>query len=191
MANITTPMHVTHDELTIWINALLIGAGSQAEVARLLGVSQNTIITWRRDEQRVWAWHQRDVMQAAVTHTTTHLRTEMVRARSGSARYNKARRRLRGMNATIERLPYDAFDAITPAPSLSPVVARARAFIEERLQGKGAVDVKRIHRAAEREGISAMALTRAAGRMGVIRRVRGRGDDRRTTWELGGHDEDE
>lgn len=182
--HISTPVDVTHEELTIWLNALFIGAGSWAEVSRVLRVSTVTLHKWRGDEERRWEWWWRDVMQSAVTHITTTLRTETLRARQHSERWNTARRRMRGMNATLERLPYDAFDAITPPPALTPTTAHARAFIVERLKGKGAVDVKRIHAAAAREGISRMALSRAVNRMNVVRRMRGNGEERVVTWEM-------
>lgn len=179
---ITVPPSCTAEEVNIWLTGLRMGCGSDAEIARMLKVTPVTLSRWKSsDEDREWWW--RDVFNALATRIGTELRTEVVKARAGSQRFNDAKRSLKNMMARLDQLPHDAFDAITPPMALSPAMAAARALLTTEL-ADGPMDQRTLHRKAERAGISPITLHRASARMGVIKRQKGFGSEKRVKWEL-------
>lgn len=179
---IALPLPCSAEEVNIWLTGLRIGCGSDAEIARMLKITPVTLSRWKAsDESREWWW--RDVFNALATRITTELRTEIVKARAGSQRANDAKRSLKNMMARLDQLPPESFDAITPPQTLSPAMAAARAFLMTEL-GDGQMDQKTLHRKAERAGISAVSLHRASAQMGVIKRQKGFGAEKRVKWEL-------
>lgn len=174
---------VTAEEYDVWVTALRMGVGSQANVARILGVTQQTLIRrHQREGDHEWWW--RDVFHACIAAVEEMHRAEMIAARQGSRRYMNARRHLRSMRRHLDNLPPSAFDAVKPPLMLTPAQAEARAFLHEVLSGQGRVNVQVIRAKATARGIAPITLARVSARMGVIKRQKGFGADKKTTWEL-------
>lgn len=179
---IAVPPPCDPEEVAIWFSALKLGCGTDAELARMLGVTPITFSRWKTSEEpRAWWW--RDVFNAMATRIETELRTEIVKARKGSQRQLSAKRCLKNMMTRLDELPPEAFDAVTPPMAMSPATAAAKVFLTEEL-AEGPVDAKKLHRKAEREGVSPITLHRVSVRMGIIKRQKGFGADKTVKWEM-------
>jgi len=180
---ITTPIDVTHAEAMTWVDALKRGAGSYAEVARVLHMTPVTLQRWRDDDTRTWPWWWRDTFNAAVGLVDLTLRSHMMKLRRGCYEYVALSAARKRMFSTLDRLPPRAYDTIMPTLALSPNTAAAIAFLQETLD-KGPKRVGIIRRRAEAQGIAAITLARASQKLGVVKRQVGFGVEKVVTWEM-------
>jgi len=179
----TIPPPMTHDEMSIWLDALKRGTGSYASVARLLLVNVATLQRWRDDETREWPWHQRNVMDGCVAVVSVRLRGELSRRRKGSHDWNAANAALKRMMHTLDALPPRSFDLILRASVMSPNLGVAIDFLEKAL-AKRPVRLNVLRRRAEAAGIAHTTLHRASQKLGVVKRQSGFGAEKVVTWEM-------
>lgn len=178
-----TPPDVTHAEMGIWLDAVKRGAGSYAEVARMLQINVATLQRWRDDTGRTWPWWQRDVMNACVGVCAARLRGELSTRRRGSYDWVNVKARLKRMMSTLDTLPPRAFDMIAPAQGDTAAMGSAIRFLQDILD-KGPKRHSLIKRRAEHNGIAPVTLHRASQKLGVVKRQTGFGTDKKVTWEL-------
>lgn len=184
MKTIPTPPPVTQDELDVWARALKRGAGSHADVARMLRMSPVTWSQWRGRDEHEYEWWWRDVFAACVARLRVMHQSAMAAARQGSTAWVHARYVITTMDKIVEReLRPEWFEAITPPSITTPAIGTAVAFLREEL-GEGAVLARVLRKRAERRGIAPVTLARASERMGVLKRRRGFGKEQVVTWEL-------
>lgn len=182
----TTPAlpPVTQHEFDVWAEALRRGAGTHAEVARLLSIPPVTWARRRLREEGEYEWWWRDVFNACSMRIRHALHGEMIAARKDSARYNRARERIRRMDKHLdEHLRPEWLDAVQPPLMLSSALAQAKTFLQEQL-ARGPVLARVVHKRAKDRGIAQVTLARMRARMGIISRQRGFGKDKVVTWEL-------
>ena len=188
MINTLTPIDVSHDEMMTWMDAVKRGAGSYAEVARMLQINVATLQRWRDDHTRTWPWYWRDVMNGCVGVCAARLRGELSTRRRGSHDWNRSRQQLRSMMRTLDALPPRAFDMIAPTQGDSTAIGGAVRFLQDILD-KGPKRHSLIKRRAEHEGIAAVTLHRASQKLGVVKKQTGFGTKKEVTWELVDTDE--